>query len=217
MSLSGQILLYISALFVLTSLLSIILTASHNIPIRQAASYLVFSFRPSHAKVPRSDVLLKWLFDVFVIFITAIWQAIFIFRLMFSENSLRFSKQIAFYDYSCINNKNSRETRPYLVFRILNDEDAPIFDIDIQAILKYFDTKSSTIQHYPLKVRNARRAVLEPGNPFRIYISVGLIEEAVDTKYLAYKDGAGRNDGKDAETIDLLEEGDAAGVTSFAT
>jgi hypothetical protein len=176
----------------------------------QAASYLVFSFRPSHIRVPRSAALLKWLFNVLVIFITAIWQAIFIFRLMFSENSLRFSKQIAFYDYKCLNGGGSREDRPYLVFRILSEEDASIFDIDIQVILKYFDKQSSTIQHYSLKVRNAKKAVLEPGNPFRIYIDVGLIEEAVDKKYLIHKDEAEHSSGKDTQTIDLLEESDDA-------
>ncbi|WP_461284258.1 hypothetical protein [Acidiferrobacter sp.] len=210
MSLSWQILLYIGALFFLTSCLSVVLSTSHNLSVEQAASYLVFSFRPGNIHVPRSDAVLKWLFDVFVIFITAIWQAIFIFRLMFSENSLRFSKKIAFYDYKCLKGGSSREDRPYLVFRILNDEDAAIFDIDIQVILKYFDKQSSTIQHYSLKVRNAKRAVLEPGNPFRIYIDVGLIEEAVDTKYLIHKGEVERDSDKDTQTIDLLEEGDDA-------
>ena len=209
-SLSGQILLYISVLLVLTSFLSSILATTHNLSMTQAASYLVFSFRPSHIRVPRSAALLKWLFNVLVIFITAIWQAIFIFRLMFSENSLRFSKQIAFYDYKCLNGGGSREDRPYLVFRILSEEDASIFDIDIQVILKYFDKQSSTIQHYSLKVRNAKKAVLEPGNPFRIYIDVGLIEEAVDKKYLIHKDEAEHSSGKDTQTIDLLEESDDA-------
>ncbi len=206
-SLSWQTLLYISTLFFLTSFLSIVLATTHNLSMAQAASYLVFSFRPGHIPVPRSGVVLKWLFNALVIFITAIWQAIFIFRLMFSENSLRFSKKIAFYDYKCLNGGSSREDRPYLVFRILNDEDAPIFDIDIQVILKYLDKKSTTIQHYSLKVRNARRAVLEPGNPFRIYIDIGLIEEAVDKKYLIHKDDVEHNGVKDAQTIDLLEEG----------
>ena len=209
LSLYMQILLYVAVLLGTTICISAALSMAGHLSLTKAASYLVFSFRPKPEAITRGDIVGKWVFDVLVIFVTAIWQAIFIFRLMFSENSLRFSTKMAFYDYDCLKQYNHREKEPHLVFRILNEEDGPIFDLEIQALLKYFDDRSSTIQHYTLNVRNHRKAILEAGNPFRIYIDVGLIQEAVDSKYLLYGDEACSNLRDGTELIGLRAGGDS--------
>jgi len=209
LSLSVQVLLYVSITLLLTLILSVILDLNGHLTIAKAFSYLIFDFHAKAVPLSKEDRFTRWIFTVSMIFVTAVWQAIFIFRLMFSENAIRFSKVMAFYDYACLNGKNARETQPQIVFRILNDEDVPIFDVGIQAIFKYFNPGSSTIQHYMLNIRNPKKAILEAGNPFRIYIDVGLIKEAVDSKYLIYKINEQGHDGAPVEIIELLDGGDA--------
>lgn len=126
-----------------------------------------------------------WKFFLFslIAFFAFIWQAAFIFRIMNTPHSVKFSNVITYYPVD-LASQDKLKHKDYIVFRLMNNGFSTIYNVNISVMLRAYDATSKTFQHYKCSVKNCSLPVFSPYMPFRIYIETGLIYEAIDCSLL---------------------------------
>lgn len=112
----------------------------------------------------------KSIYQSSLILILAVWQAVFLARLITRPHDFRFSQKMALYPY---NKLKGRSSSPMLVFRLMNDGISDLYNVEIDATLIVFNPRTQVIQHFRCKVINNRIPVFRRNMPFWIAIETG--------------------------------------------
>ncbi len=112
-----------------------------------------------------------------LILIVAIWQAVLIFKMMQTDESIQLSNYISYYD-----NHNKHE-KTSLVFRLLNDGFNTIYNVKVTAFLR-IKPSQGPYRHYKLNTRDSEISSLEVGMPYSIFIDTGKINNVGKTAIL---------------------------------
>lgn len=112
----------------------------------------------------------KSVYQLLLLIILAVWQAVFLARLLTRPHDFRFSKSMALYPY---NQLKGRGSAPILVFRLLNDGVSDLYNVEIDATLVVYNPVHRVVQHFRCKVINNRIPVFRRQMPFWIAIETG--------------------------------------------
>jgi hypothetical protein len=132
-----------------------------------------------------------------LVLLVVIWQAVLIFKMMQTDDSIILSENISCRDYL---------GEPVLELRLLNDGFSTLYNINITALLR-IKSSDGIHRHYHLHLKNPRIPILEVGMPYGIYIETGIINDDTTKMCLIHNGENYISEYKERDldkTIDLL-------------
>lgn len=157
----------------------------------RAVKITAFLFMDS-AGTPEVDSFWGAVSKLGLLMLTAFSSSLLTSKMISHQQSLRFSKPLAYYSRAIIDSEQSQFAGEYLVFRLLNDNEDDLYNVKISATLRFYHAPTRTFQHYICRVTNHTLPVLGTQMPFRIYIEMSEVVSAIYKKRLCFHD-AGDN------------------------
>lgn len=107
-----------------------------------------------------------------LVLLVVVWQAVLIFKMMQTDESIVVSKDITYYP---MKNTESEGIQPSSVaFRLMNDGFNTVYNVNITAFLK-IKPANGPYRHYKLTVRDPFISSLEVGMPYQMFINTGVV------------------------------------------